>query len=147
MKYRGQNEVAAQINSWRARCHILILIGSYDYKWFINPICYIVKTWVSLISIFNVKTRFKFDHLWPRKSDKDISSLKNHRRKTCSSGKFRQILSRDDTKCELTWPSASKSDFPHRSASRAKVNSRSSAQRWRFFKCVRRFEGNSAYWR
>ena len=24
MKSRGQNEVAAQINSWRARCHILI---------------------------------------------------------------------------------------------------------------------------
>ena len=24
MKSRGQNEVAAQINSWRARCHIKI---------------------------------------------------------------------------------------------------------------------------
>ena len=34
MKSRGQNEVAAQINSWRARCHILlpwILLKTYIF--------------------------------------------------------------------------------------------------------------------
>ena len=123
------------------------LIIGYDYKWLTISICHIVKAGVSLISTFNVKTRFKFDHIQPRKSDKDISSLKYHRSSPRIFVNFRQILFVDITISYSTRPSAQKSDFAHRCASHAKVNSRFSAQRRRFFKCVRRFDENCAYQR
>ena len=121
------------------------LISGYDYKWLTISICHIVKAGASLISTFNAKTRFKFDHLRPRKRDKDISSLKNHRSSPRIFVNFRQILFVDITICDSTRLSAQKSAFAHRCASPAKVNSRFSAQRRRFFKCVRRFDENCAY--
>ena len=45
---------------------MLYLISMYDYKKNIISICHNVKIRVSLISLFNVKMRFKSDHLLPR---------------------------------------------------------------------------------
>ena len=45
---------------------MFFLISIYDYKMSIVSIYHRVKTRVSLISLYNVKVRFKSDHLLPR---------------------------------------------------------------------------------
>ena len=55
--------------------YMLYLISMYDIKENVISIFHSVKVRVSMISLFNVKMRFKSDHLLPRFSGKESPSL------------------------------------------------------------------------